>query len=238
MKNQNGSGEQSDKNIMNTNSKAKQILFYGDSLVYGKKPSIAERFDADIRFTGVTQKILGDEYNVIEEGLRARNLFGENLFFAERNGLDQFGPIFGSHVPVDMVIIMLGTNDCNKSKEKIDEEYFKAFDSYIEKIQLWSKPFANKPIPKILIVASPYVRGIEVEKDAKMNEIFGKEAEEKSKKLATIYSTYCQKNNIAFFDASTICVTADGEGIHLDEENNGKLGMFLAHEIRKLVNKI
>ena len=80
-------------------------------------------------------------------------------------------------------------------------------------------------------MSPPYIRGSEVEKDSRMKNIFGLDAEERSKKLSQIYSEYCQKNNIAFFDAATVCTTADGEGIHLDEINNQKLGEALAKYI-------
>ena len=214
--------------------KPKQILFYGDSLVFGKKPTVPERFDTDVRFTGVTQKILGVDFKIIEEGLRARNLCGENPFFAERDGLVQFGPIMSSHLPLDIVDIMLGTNDCNKSTEKSVDEITLALDAYREKMKAACAFFGGIAVPKLLIVSPPSIRGAEADKDARMKNIFGPDAEARSKKFAVIYAEYCQKNNIAFFDAATVCSTADGEGVHLDEENNRKLGEALAEQIKNI----
>ena len=212
--------------------KPQQILFYGDSLVFGKKPVVLERFEKDVRFTGVAQKILGTDFTIIEEGLRARNLSGENPFFVDRDGLVQFSAIMSSHLPLDLVIIMLGTNDCNKSSEKSADEISLALDSYREKIKSACAFFGGVALPRLLIVSPPHIRGSEADKDSRMKNIFGSDAEERSKKLATIYAEYCQKNNIAFFDAATVCSTADGEGIHLDIENNRKLGEALAKQIK------
>src|SRR5689334_11654512 len=97
---------------MNTNKAAKTILIYGDSFTFAKIPG-GLRYDCETRFTGVLQKELGKDYEVIEEGLRGRTVSGENSFFPYRNGLEQFGPIIGSHLPLDLLVLFLGTNDLN-----------------------------------------------------------------------------------------------------------------------------
>lgn len=210
-----------------------RVLIYGDSLVFGKKPALAKRFDADVRFTGVVQHILGQGYEIIEEGLRARNLFGENSFFPERNGLDQFGPIFGSHLPLDLVVLILGTNDCNSTSNKSPEEFTQALEMYLSKIDIWCKQFSLDAIPRILVVASPYIQDAEVAKDTKIASIFGTGGEEKSKTLAPIYEEFCKKHGIDFFDANVVCSTSIGEGVHMDSENNRKLGEALAEKIKQ-----
>lgn len=218
---------------MKTNPSAKQVLIYGDSLVYGKKPSVQERFDSTTRFTGIIQKILGDDFDIIEEGLRARMLVAENVFFPERNGLEQFGPTFGSHVPLDLVVIMLGTNDGNSGQHRTAEEYTSALASYLEKISTWCTNLGIPTIPKVLLVAPPHMQASEIAQDAALTKIFGEAAEEKSKELAPIYEKFAQENNITFFDASTVCTSAQGEGVHLDAENHRLLGEALANQIIK-----
>ena len=219
---------------MNINPSAKQILFYGDSLIFGKKPVVPERFLSNVRFTGVAQGELGEDFNIIEEGLRARNLFGENTFFAERNGLEQFGAIFASHIPLDLVVIMLGSNDCNLTSNKTKEEFFVALDEYRNKINSFCTQFAITNLPKLLIVLPPLIKGEEVVKDAKMLSIFGEVSEEKSKNVINYLMEYCKTNNIDVLDSNESCKTALGEGIHLDEENNEKLGKALAEKIKSL----
>jgi len=97
---------------MNTNISAKQILIYGDSYVFGIIPGgNGARYDSSTRYTGVAQNYLGSDYNIIEEGMRGRTISGENGFFPHRDGLKAFDGIIGSHFPLDLVIIGLGTND-------------------------------------------------------------------------------------------------------------------------------
>ncbi len=213
---------------MNLNPNAKQILIYGDSLVYGKKPGSPERFTSDLRFTGIIQKELGEDFNIVEAGLRARNLVGENPFFAERDGLKQFGAIFSSHVPLDLVVIMLGTNDCNRSPERSTSDVAAALDAYREKIVTNCKILGLSQVPKLLVVAPPYIKGIELAKSEAMAKIFGPDSEERSRKIENALEEYCSKNGISFFKSSTACDAKEAEGIHLDEENNRSLGVALA----------
>ena len=57
---------------MNTNPQATKILCYGDSNTYGQKPDKTGRYEANFRWTGVLQDLLGNSYYVVEEGLGSR----------------------------------------------------------------------------------------------------------------------------------------------------------------------
>ena len=48
------------------------ILCYGDSNTYGYNPVNGLRYPKDVRWTGVLQKLLGEQYAVIEEGCNGR----------------------------------------------------------------------------------------------------------------------------------------------------------------------
>lgn len=48
------------------------ILCYGDSNTYGYNPVNGLRYPKGVRWTGVLQKMLGEEYEVIEEGCNGR----------------------------------------------------------------------------------------------------------------------------------------------------------------------
>ena len=73
----------------------KQILCFGDSNTYGYKPDKSGRFSWGVRWTSILAEKFGRDVNVIEEGL-----CGRTTIFDE------------SHTPLDLIIIMLGTNDC------------------------------------------------------------------------------------------------------------------------------
>lgn len=214
----------------------KEILIYGDSLVYGKIPGGPTRYPREKNFIGVLEKELGKEFRIIDEGLRARTLDGENGFFQERNGLNQFGPILGSHLPLDLVCIFLGTNDCNKADIKELGEFPKILSEYKNKIDWWLENLYIEEKPKILIISPPIILGSEVVKCEGMAKIFDENSENKSRKLKEIYEQFSKENNCEFFDASEHCTATEGEGVHLDEENNKFLGNALAKKIRSILN--
>ena len=88
------------------------ILCFGDSNTYGYCPDGSGRFDADTRWTGLLQKKLGTNDRIIEEGLCGRTTVFSDELREGRRGLDTIGILLESHAPVDLLILMLGTNDC------------------------------------------------------------------------------------------------------------------------------
>lgn len=88
----------------------KNILFFGDSNTYGYKPDKSGRYDYDVRWTGRIANLLGNEYNIIEEGLCGRTTIFPDAVRDARKGIDLIGVVVESHKPVDVISIMLGTN--------------------------------------------------------------------------------------------------------------------------------
>lgn len=82
------------------------------SNTYGYRPDGSGRFDADTRWTGLLQKKLGTNDRIIEEGLCGRTTVFSDELREGRRGLDTIGILLESHAPVDLLILMLGTNDC------------------------------------------------------------------------------------------------------------------------------
>ena len=89
----------------------KTILCYGDSNTYGYDPSCGLRYPENIRWTGRLAKILGSEYKIVEEGCNGRTTIFDDPIEGWKNGRDYLRPCLNSHKPVDIVIMMLGSND-------------------------------------------------------------------------------------------------------------------------------
>ncbi len=202
---------------MNANPSAKRILLYGDSLVFGKASGPNKRLSGDVRFSVLLQKQLGNDYEIIEEGLRARTLEGENAIAKHRNGLEQFPSVLGSHLPLDLVIIMLGTNDCNATAQKTPQQIAEGLRNYPPIIGEWAKHF-EVPLSKILIVAPPRIN--QNFYDELMGQIFGPEAGEKAAALPALYQIEAKNLKTEFLDISKVCEPAKGDGVHLDESGN------------------
>lgn len=215
---------------MNTNISAKRILIYGDSYVFGKIPD-GLRYDCATRFTGVMQRYLGDGYEILEEGLRGRMLEGENGFFPHRNGLLQFDGILGSHFPLDLIIIMLGTNDCNSAKNATPEEIVASYIKYLRGISWWSKHLGFAK-PKVAILAPPMID--EPASDKAFKNIFHG-AGPKLEALPTLLKEFALENKIYFFDTSKVVKVSPLDGVHLDLENNHLLGRALTQFIKEVL---
>ena len=90
----------------------KTVLCYGDSLTWGYSAETVGRHAYEDRWPSVLQKALGDRVRVIPEGLNGRTTaFDDHLADCDRNGARILPTILQSHNPLDLVIIMLGTND-------------------------------------------------------------------------------------------------------------------------------
>ena len=96
----------------------KSILCFGDSNTWGYDPATKTRFSRDKRWTGLLQKYLGNQYYIVEEGLNGRTTNIDekekyNLGYSRknRNSLDLLPGLIESHYPLDLIVVMLGTND-------------------------------------------------------------------------------------------------------------------------------
>ena len=89
----------------------KHIVCFGDSNTHGYCAKTGGRFDEEQRWTCLLQKKLGDDYLILEEGLSGRTTCFSDPIFEERSGMDVIYSCLMSHEPVDLLVIMLGTND-------------------------------------------------------------------------------------------------------------------------------
>ena len=206
---------------MNTNPYAKKILFYGDSLVWGKIPGKNERFDSDQRFTGIVQSILGDNYEVIEAGLRARTAYGENKFFENRDGFKHFGPVVGGQLPIDFLVIFLGTNDANTGFDYSSDDIAQNLLKYPTLLKELVDFFQVK-YPEIIYICPPIVKDEYLDLGG-FKEIF-EGAEEKMKNLPIALKKACEEDNYKYFDSNKYVQVSNLDGIHLDINANKVLG--------------
>ena len=94
----------------------KNVMIFGDSNTWGWDPSndlvaAIKRWPDEVRWAGVLQAELGDDYKVIPEGLNGRTTVWDDPIEEYRCGKQQIIPLLDSHAPLDLVIIMIGTND-------------------------------------------------------------------------------------------------------------------------------
>jgi lysophospholipase L1-like esterase len=215
---------------MNTNPSAIRILCFGDSNTWGRSGASVDRYPANIRWTGLLQQKLGDNYEIIEEGVRSRttNLDDDDPNFPGRNGLTYLRPCLASHQPLDIVILWLGTNDLKEKFNRSAIEVANALAELITFIKNMSNTRQGTP-SKIIVVSPPLVK----EGVLKPKTTFGG-AGEKAKMLAGLYRQLAEKEGCSFVDLSQEVVPGEFDGVHLEPDEHPRVADILYEKIQEL----
>ena len=208
-----------------------QILCYGDSNTWGYIPVVAERYPRQARWPGVMAQCLGDGFHVIEEGQCGRTtVFDDPIEGGDRNGLRYLPACLESHRPLDLVIVMLGTNDLKARFSLTAFDVAQGAERLLQIIRQSACAPAAMP-PAILLAAPPPV----APKDD-LAEMFAG-AEQKSASLAQRYAQIAQRNACAFVDLAQVVAVDPADGIHYSEESHRQLGIALANRVRSLAQE-
>ena len=214
----------------------KHIVCLGDSNTHGycADPNDCAdhsvRFNEDERWTRLLQRQLGEDYFVIEEGLSGRTTCFEDPIQEGLSALNYIYPCLKSHEAVDLLIIMLGTNDC---KERFCAS---AACIGIGMARLVKKAMATEcwggKKPNILVVAPPSI-GEEM-RTSPVAATMGEKAVDKSRQLAHYYQTQCDLIGCHFMDAEG-CEFNRIDFMHLTRNGHAQLAERFAQIIPQLV---
>lgn len=206
----------------------KRILLYGDSNTWGYDPATGERFGEEVRWPGVLARALGDGYRVVEEGLNGRMTVHDDHIEEHKNGRTYLRPCLESHKPLDLVAIMLGTNDLH-ARFGLSASDIAAGAGALARLTLRSGAGPGGGASLVLLVAPPAVRPLP--EDAEL--LAG--AEEKSLLFPARYRRVAEQRGCASFDAGAVVGPSDLDGVHLDADAHRVLGEALAGRVRELL---
>jgi lysophospholipase L1-like esterase len=204
-----------------------EILCFGDSNTWGYDPATGQRFPANIRWTGVMQQALGPDFRVIEEGLNSRTTVWEDPVDGDRMGKRHLPPCLDSQAPLDLVVLMLGTNDTKKRFSAPPQDIANGVGVLLDMVAHSTAGREGNAPPVLLVAPAPL---------AELTE-FAQTFEggvEKSRALAPLYSALAHERGCGFFDAGTVAVCSDLDGVHFEPAGHRALGEALAREVRKL----
>lgn len=219
----------------------KIILCYGDSNTWGYVPCANStnfrlmRYIRYERWTGLLQKLLGNDYYVIEEGLNGRTTNLDYHVFPERNGKTYLPSCLYSHSPVDLVILALGGNDFKAYFNRSVEDIGQGLIDLIDIIQMSKYGKNLEEAPKILITTVPIPLPIAEEfTDEKGIKVF-EGAIKKAKSLVELYKKISEEKNCEFLDVSRVIIPSDIDGLHLDNVAHKNLSEILYKKIEKIL---
>ena len=210
----------------------KHILCLGDSNTHGYCADPADcadggaRFNEDERWPMRLQTALGPDYLVTEEGLSGRTTVFPDPLHESMDALSVAYALLKSHEPVDLLIIMLGTND---TKERFGANAA-CIGVGLERLILKCKSVDCWGIhaPNILVVAPPPIGA------GFHDEVMGSGCVEKSAGVAAQFEAVAGRNGCHFFDAKD-CEFNSLDFMHLTRRGHAQLAAALAALVPELV---
>lgn len=192
------------------------VLCYGDSNTHGTAPMATledlGRLGPAERWPGVLAAELGAGWRVIEEGLPGRTtVHPDPVSGAHKSGIAVLPAILESHRPIDLVAIMLGTNDF---KARFQVPPVEIADS-IERLILTVRTSFCGPgagAPDVLAICPPPVL--------------------EAGCLAEIFEGGAARRGAGFLDAGEVIASSPLDGVHFDAAEHGRLGRAVAGAVR------
>ena len=208
------------------------VLCFGDSNTYGAVPTLARvgrhRFAPDRRWPGILRKQLGAGWQVVEEGHPSRTTLRDDpIEGSHKNGLRGLPVSLESHMPLDLVILMLGTNDLKLRFAASPSDIADSIE-VIAKAVLSSETGPGGSAPALMIIAPPPMQEVDW-----LAEMFLGGAG-KSLELGPRFAEVARRCGAAFLDAGTIVESSTVDGIHLESESHRTLGGAVARVVESL----
>ncbi len=146
-----------------------------------------------------------------------------------RNGLDGLDYELQSHKPLDLMVLMLGTNDLKTTDAEGSaagmERLVTKAKTANERFNLSSPVFPNGA--KILLVSPVLLR-------QDIMESGGHDSCVESKKISALYAEIAREHQLDFMDASKVTEPSTADGVHLDPEGHKKIGLAVAKKIKDI----
>jgi len=216
----------------------KRILCFGDSLTWGWMP-IREvvpttRYPFEQRWTGVLAAQLGGDFEIIEEGLSGRTTDLDDPSDPRLNGSAYLPAALATHLPLDLVILQLGTNDTKTYFRR--SAYEIAFGMSKLLVQVGTSTGGvgtGYPAPRALVIAPPPLGNMT---DPWLQVTF-EGAQAKSRELASHYAALADFFKVDFLNAGEFLTTDGVDGIHLTPQNNTALGTAIAAKVKAILTR-
>ena len=210
----------------------KHILCLGDSNTHGYCADPKDcadggiRFNEDERWTCRLQAALGSDYLVTEEGLSGRTTVFVDPIHESMDALSVLYPILKSHECIDLLIIMLGTNDVKERFAANEYVIGVGMERLIQRaktIDCW-----GTQKPNLLVVAPPRIG------DGFHDAVMGNGCVERSRGVAEQFRIVAERNQVHFLNAAD-CEFNQVDFMHLTRKGHAQLAEKLAALVPEIV---
>ena len=206
------------------------LMTFGDSNTHGTPPivdpGVYGRFDAATRWPVLAARALG--WDLVEEGLPGRTAqFADPVMGAHMNGQDGLKIALQSHGPIDVLTIMLGTNDVKARFGASPELVTGGLASLLDIAQSPEMQTRHGGF-RILVICPPPV----LEQGPIADQFFGARA--RSLALPPLYAALAQARGCGFLDAGQVIAVSPQDGVHFEPEAHAALAEAVAGALRAL----
>ena len=174
----------------------------------------------------MNEKLGYDKYHIAEEGLCGRTTIFEDPLRDNRNGSRMLPAILETHRNADIIIVMLGTNDCKAAYGASAEMIGKGIEKILGQIRV------GAPDSKILLI-SPIWLGEKVWQPGYDPE-FSEKSVEVSKGLAEVYQRIAKRERIAFLNAADYAKPSAADQEHMNPENHQLLAEAIYNKVLEI----
>lgn len=210
----------------------KRILCFGDSNTWGYMVT-GGRFPEDVRWPMRLQMLLGDGYTVIEEGFNGRTtVFDDPIEGGHKSSLTYLPPCVMSHSPLDLIIIMLGSNDLKKRFGMTAFTIGGGITALVKAARTYAMNAEGVP-PKILIVSPPPVA--ENIMETRHAPIFGVDSIAVSRELPHELRRVSKLMRCEFMDAAPYCEISAADAVHLTREGHLRLAEAMREKVLSII---
>jgi lysophospholipase L1-like esterase len=206
------------------------LLCFGDSNTWGFDPATWERYPQDIRWPGVLQNELGENYRVIEEGQNGRTAVEGTTFAGFNTAITDLVSALTNHGPLDLVILMLGTNDLLMNSSLSPEDVGKGIDVLLDIIR-HSGAGPGGSVPAVLLLAPPPIGSLAGETETRARAV------NQSHFFAERYASIAVDYDCTFLNAGEIVRSSEIDGSHLDASEHKKLGLAVTKHVLLLFTR-
>lgn len=201
----------------------KSILFFGDSNTWGFNPNTGGRYLPETRFTGRLRRQFEGRYEIIEGGLNGRTTAYDDGYDGWSSGSKALPMILKTHDPLDLVVIMLGTNDLKARLGLTVDDIVKGMRRLISIVHspgMWNL----RQAPDVLVVAPMLLNGSALQASP-FGDVFDARSIERSRKLGGAYEALCagEHNRCCCFDAGQLGPVTSCDGVHMSADDHRRL---------------
>ncbi len=203
----------------------KHILCFGDSNTHGFIPG-GGRYDDDTRWTGILAKLLGNDYKIIEEGLNGRTSSFDDPLEPYKNGMDYIVPCLETHKPLDLTVLMLGSNDMKNRFQPTPEK----IASSLHRLTKLIMEVSEAPV----LLVSPILLGEGIA-NSDFGCSFNDESLKVSYQLADAIETVANKLGAYYINAADYANPSLEDSLHLTPEGHASLAKAFYEKIEEIL---